>query len=67
MAIIKVHIDHVIDTLMSNNQKREEKTRRMIAEGKTKLPTTNCNSVTVEVIENNPLITFVYKNEEYFV
>ena len=67
VAIIKVDIDHVIDTLMANNQKREEKTRRMIEEGKTKLPTTNCNSVTVEVVENNPLITFVYKNEEYFV
>ena len=67
VAIVKVDTDYVINTLMANNQKREERTRKMIEEGRTKLPTTNCNSVTVEVVENNPLITFVYKNEEYFV
>ena len=67
VAIVIVDTDYVINTLMANNQKREERTRKMIEEGRTKLPTTNCNSVTVEVVENNPLITFVYKNEEYFV
>ena len=67
VAIVKFDTDYVINTLMANNQKREERTRKMIEEGRTKLPTTNCNSVTVEVVENNPLITFVYKNEEYFV
>jgi len=50
---------------MANNNKREEKTMKLIAEGAKKLPTTNCNSVSVEVVDSNPIIEFVYVNEKY--
>jgi hypothetical protein len=66
VGIVKVDTDYVCDTLQENNEKREEKTKLLISEGVSKLPTTNCNSVKVEVIDSNPLIEFVYKNTKYF-
>jgi hypothetical protein len=65
VAIVKVDTTYVCDTLMANNNKREEKTMKLIAEGAKKLPTTNCNSVSVEVVDSNPIIEFVYVNEKY--
>jgi hypothetical protein len=65
VAVVKVDTDYVCDTLLENNNKREEKTLKLIAEGAKKLPTTNCNSVHVEVVDSNPMIEFVYKNENY--
>ena len=66
VGIIKVDTDYVCDTLQKNNEKREEKTKLLISEGVSKLPTTNCNSVKVEVIDSNPLIEFVHRNTKYF-
>ena len=66
VGIVKVDTDYVCDTLQENNDKREEKTRTLMSEGVSKLPTTNCNSVKVEVIDSNPLIEVVYKNTKYF-
>ena len=65
VAIVKVDTDYVCDTLLENNNKREAKTLALIAEGAKKLPTTNCNSVKVEVVDENPVIEFVYVNENY--
>ena len=65
VAIVKVDTNYVCDTLLENNNKREAKTLALIAEGAKKLPTTNCNSVKVEVVDENPVIEFVYVNENY--
>jgi hypothetical protein len=64
VLIIKPQTEYVIQTLTSQNAKRLEKNKLLIAEGKDP-KTTNANSVIIK-LDNTDIYETVFKDEEWF-